>query len=63
MLQVANTMAHEVGHALGLAHREVTQDLLPELNENLMHATEGPMKAQDLDIAQAKAIHLSPLVT
>ena len=61
-MQYANTLAHEVCHAMGLAHREATQDLLPELNENLMHATEGPDVAQDLDIVQAKAIHKSPLV-
>lgn len=61
-MQYANTLAHEVCHAMGLAHRESTQDLLPELNENLMHATEGPDVAQDLDIIQAKAIHKSPLV-
>lgn len=58
-----NTLAHEVGHALGLAHREATQDLLPELNQNLMHATEGPSVAQDLDILQTRVIHNSPLVT
>lgn len=62
MMQYANTLAHEVCHSLGLAHREATQDLLPELNENLMHATEGPSVAQDLDILQAKAVHNSPMV-
>jgi hypothetical protein len=63
ILQYANTLAHEVCHALGLAHREPSQDLLPELDENLMHATEGPSVAQDLDILQAKAVHNSPIVT
>jgi len=62
-LQYGNTLAHEVCHALGLAHRELTQDLLPELNQNLMHATEGPLKAQDLDILQAKVLFNSPMLT
>jgi hypothetical protein len=60
--QYGNTLAHEVGHMLGLCHREATQDLLPELGENLMHATNGPIEAQDLDIIQARAVQKSPMV-
>lgn len=62
-LQYGNTLAHEICHALGLAHRELTQDLLPELNQNLMHANEGPVDAQDLDIIQSKAIQKSPMLS
>jgi hypothetical protein len=60
----ANTLAHEFGHIVNLAHRpQAGGDGLPTpLNENLMHPTNPPALAQDLDIIQARAVHRSPLV-
>jgi hypothetical protein len=62
--QDANTLAHEFGHIVNLAHRpQVRGDGLPlPLNENLMHPTNPPAQAQDLDVIQARAVHRSPLV-
>lgn len=58
-----NTIAHEVGHALNLCHREATQDLLNHPpDENLMDATAGPVEAQDIDIIQVRAIWKSPIL-
>jgi hypothetical protein len=65
----ANTLAHEVGHLLCLAHREAEADdpkndglTLPG-PRNLMHAASQPPEAEDLDLIQAVAAHGSELVT
>jgi hypothetical protein len=60
----ANTLAHEFGHILNLAHRPQAggDGLALPLNENLMHPTNPPAQAQDLDTIQARAVHQSPLV-
>jgi hypothetical protein len=55
-----NTLAHEFGHCLGLAHRETSQDKLDwPRDANLMHATAKPPVCEDLDIAQCKATRWS----
>jgi hypothetical protein len=60
----ANTLAHEFGHILNLAHRPQAggDGLSFPANENLMHPSNPPAQAQDLDIIQARAVHQSPLV-
>lgn len=65
----ANTLAHEVGHLLCLAHREAEADdpkndglTLPG-PPNLMHAASQPPEAEDLDLIQAVAAHGSELIT
>ena len=64
ILAYGNTLAHEVGHILGLGHRGDLSDPNPDglalpTNENLMHPTEIPPTAQNLDIIQVKAIRFS----
>ncbi len=60
----ANTLAHEFCHILNLAHRPQAggDGLKFPLNENLMHPTNPPALAQDLDLIQARAVHQSRLV-
>lgn len=54
------TLAHEVGHALGLNHRHPDVDGLPDLNEtNLMAAGGG---SGDLDRLQARVVWQSRVV-
>jgi hypothetical protein len=64
-LQYGYSLAHEVGHMLGLAHRESasTGDLLPDSKVNVMYATNVPLRRQDLDVIQARAVHNSPMLT
>jgi hypothetical protein len=64
----ANTIAHEFGHILNLMHRVdatvgATYDdgLNHPPGENLMHFSNPPPIAQDLDIIQARAAHATPL--
>jgi len=62
--EYANTIVHEFGHNLGLRHRVGAghDGLLHPPGENLMHGTNPGTLAQDFDIIQARAVHLSPIV-
>jgi hypothetical protein len=73
MMAYANTIAHEIGHVLNLRHRNRNimrggtetsghDGMRHPPQENLMHAKNPPVQAQDIDLIQAKAIHSSPLV-
>ncbi|PYS34082.1 MAG: hypothetical protein DMG14_30290, partial [Acidobacteria bacterium] len=64
ILAYGNTLAHEVGHVLGLGHRGDTTDPVTDgvalpAAENLMHPTNPPPTAQNVDIIQVKAIRFS----
>jgi type VI secretion system secreted protein VgrG len=64
ILAYANTLAHEVGHVLGLGHRGdlsagVPDGLTIPNAENLMHPDKPPPTAQNIDIIQVKAIRFS----
>lgn len=59
-----STMAHELGHVLNLRHRLEPGDdgvPFPDTKQNLM-SYGGANLSHDIDILQAKVIHLSPLV-
>lgn len=65
-LAYGNTLAHEVGHVMGLGHRGVAGDpffdglTIPATN--IMHPTAPPPAAQNLDIIQVKALRFSEVV-
>ncbi|MFI5380358.1 MAG: OmpA family protein [Tepidisphaerales bacterium] len=67
ILAYANTLAHEVGHVLGLGHRGdlangVTDGLNTPGRKNLMHPTEPPPQAENIDLIQVKAIRFSEVM-
>jgi len=64
-LTYAGTIAHELGHVLGLRHRVGPghDGLLFPWDQNLMHNNNPSTLAQDIDIIQSKAILGSPAVT
>jgi hypothetical protein len=64
-LTYAGTIAHELGHVLGLRHRVGPghDGLLMPWDQNLMHNNNPSTLAQDIDIIQSKAILGSPAVT
>jgi hypothetical protein len=62
-----NTLAHEVGHVLGLGHRGVLADQVPDGltvpgSPNLMHPTAEPPECENLDLIQTKAVRFSELM-
>jgi hypothetical protein len=66
-LAYGNTLAHELGHVLGLGHRGSTGDPVTDgvalpAAENLMHPSNPPPTAQDVDIVQVKAIRFSEVL-
>ena len=66
-LAYGNTLANEVGHVLGLGHRGSTGDPVTDgvalpAAENLMHPSNPPPTAQDVDIVQVKAIRFSEVL-
>ncbi|WP_437498399.1 type VI secretion system tip protein TssI/VgrG [Sorangium sp. So ce1099] len=67
ILAYANTLAHEIGHTLGLGHRNEpggawTDGLTLPTNENLMHPSNPPPNAENLDILQVRAIRFSEIL-
>ena len=61
-LAYGNTLAHELGHIFGLGHRGgggVPDGLMIPPNENLMHPSNPPPQAENLDIIQVKAMRFS----
>ncbi len=66
-LAYGNTLAHELGHVLGLGHRGVAGDQVEDgltvpPNENLMHPTKPPPVAENIDVIQVKAIRFSEIM-
>src|SRR5262249_206611 len=67
ILAYANTIAHEICHVLGMGHRGVAGDTFEDgltlpANENLMHPSTPPPRAENLDIIQVKAIRFSEVL-
>jgi hypothetical protein len=63
----ANTLAHEFGHNLNLAHRNLSASAYDDgvkhpPDQNIMHWINPATIAQDFDIIQAKAARQSPLI-
>jgi hypothetical protein len=61
---VGNSLAHEIGHMLGLRHRIGNgNDTLPwPRRENLMHGSEPPPRCQHLDLVQCLAVRSSEVL-
>ncbi|MGZ5136405.1 MAG: hypothetical protein ACXWCX_01250, partial [Burkholderiales bacterium] len=64
ILAYANTIAHELGHVFGLGHRGNTADKVSDgvalpAQQNLMHPTNPPPQAENIDIIQVKATRFS----
>lgn len=67
VLAYANTLAHEMGHIFGLGHRGAVSDPVTDTvalpaNENLMHPSNPPPTAQNLDLIQVRAIRFSEVL-
>lgn len=68
ILAYARAIAHEICHTLGMGHRNesggtFTDGLTDPSIENVMHPSQPPPDAENLDIIQVKAIRFSEILT